>query len=133
MAHGNFDDPLVIVGGKVFATGPLTVEQGEEIVEIYSWVVQDFDGAGSLARCDGESEDGHGFMPNIVGGVHEKDAVGRLKGRWEANPTSDPAAFTPGKALAMALAIGKRGDKVWTRYWWEQPVTLVDQSPGAQS
>ena len=129
VAHGNFDDPLTIVDGKVVASGPLRLEEDEEIVEIYSWIVQDLDGDGVLARCDGESENGSGFSDSAT-----RDVVGRKVGTWSAPPMAEdgeePEPLRPGAALAMALAIGTRGGKVWSRYWWEQTVTLVD---GGQS
>ena len=105
MVQGNWDDELILNGSSVIARGPLELDDGEELVEVYAWLLQS--GGGRFARWGGETE----------------DAADNGTAWVIADGKTNDGALSEGPAHAMAIAIAKVG-ATFTHFWWEEDVEL---------
>ena len=108
MPGGNFTDILKIDSdGKIFPSGPLTVEQDEELIEVYFWVTQVNEDCTGGA-CTGENSFERAPIKGPV-----------FDGTWTTNGKPEHTGqFRPGKAHGTALLIAKVINSEAKRVFW---------------
>jgi len=112
MAGGKFYPLMIDVDGHVAPSGPMPMARDEEIIELYSWVIQeneDMTGAFCAAFQDEE-----GFRRS------------RNQNEWTTRANAvNRGRFQPGAAVGVAAAISRLGDAEPHLHWWTDSVLLT--------
>jgi hypothetical protein len=115
-----FDDSIPFFGNKVIAIGPL--HPGETVDEVCAWVFQrrgDNDAAATEMTTN-RPDPAH---------PHEPGHFQQIPGvRWllPMGKISNPTAFVPGQAFAVAVALMTDTGGKQRVTWWGQPVDLFE-------
>lgn len=129
MSNGKFRDVLNINGnGRITPSGPLELDDDEEITRLYAWVIQPRED-GTAAICVAFQED----FPSRTEWTTRADAV-------------HEGVFRAGQAFAMAVMVSRRGrvgreagepSPRWgllgtpedpTRaYWWGETIIVAER------
>jgi hypothetical protein len=116
MAGGNFDSPLKINPGSGFVewpTGPLVRSDGETVLRVEVWVMQQSTGgiqftfSASFPYGSSTWKADQPWLPKL--------------GDWKNG------LFKPGAALGIAVLISTKSNRQEV-YWWTQEVDLVNAS-----
>jgi hypothetical protein len=115
---GNWNPTLPIDAGTGFVqwpAGPLFPSDGETMLRVEAWVMQNTTGAVQMT-----------FQTNFL--PHPRtwiaDTVWYPKNAPGSNPPWTRGLFQPGPALGTAIAIATQGN-VQSYYWWTQEVELI--------
>ena len=110
-------------GGKLGPTAGGFIEEGDELMWVYAWIIQngekmtengELTGDTWAAAADGESPDGETF-----------------KGKWvvQTGMTHGSDDFRPEiAAIGTAMALIKRANNSTDVYWWTDAVTFPAES-----
>ncbi|WP_448638550.1 hypothetical protein [Geodermatophilus sp. URMC 63] len=122
-AGGNFERELTIGAEGVRLRGPIGLEEGQRLLQMYVWLWQsDGDGRGAAATAVLDHQD-----------LRSADAPGAGP-VWETTVQPQHGTFRAGPATGMALAVLERADGSTFPYWWSHsnisltPTTTVGSS-----
>ena len=119
MPGSNFADRLTIdAKGRVSPQGPLILDDGETLVEVYAWVTQSKkNGPGAFCTAEGK-----------LSGV--KYPNGQPVWTTEQGE-DDKGSFVPGMAIGTGVTIaGTENGDVDRVFWWIESVTLEAEVSG---
>ena len=113
---GSFDEEMTIEHGCLKPSGPLGLAEGERVLRLDFWILQD----GAVCM---------GFLPGPEGQIDQ-----RPPGNWRM--TQDLRAshfgkeFQPGAAIGKGLMVKKNanGEKIVEQ--WDRPINLVASKDG---
>lgn len=119
MPGSNFADRLTIdAKGCVSPHGPLILDDGETLVEVYAWVTQSKkNGPGAFCTAEGSFEDV----------LHQNG-----QSTWTTKQgDDDKGSFVPGMAIGTGVTIARteKGDDTRV-FWWIEAVTLEAEESG---
>jgi hypothetical protein len=110
MAGGKFDPLTIDKNGRVAPSGPLVLDQNEEMSSLSAWVIQ-LNGDRSGAVCIASQEAG-GFQSQT---------------EWTTQAVAHEGEFRSGPAFAMAVAISRQGGAAGAAprvYFWSETLWL---------